>query len=135
MRGGGIKLTVLPRRRLAFKLEDGKYGQLTYVRVYQGSLKKGDTIQNVSKGTKKIRVPRLIRMHSDDKEEIDEIHSGEIAAFFGLDCNSGDTVSARQLFFRCISLRFHGAFCLFSPRPFADERWCARSSPRVCRTR
>eukprot|EP01052_Picozoa_sp_SAG31_P003404 SAG31_NODE_130_length_23424_cov_45.648802_16_plen_734_part_00 len=80
---------------LAFKLEDGRFGQLTYVRVYQGSLKKGDSITNVSQGIKKVRVPRLIRMHSDDKEEIDEIRSGEIAAFFGLECNSGDTFTKR----------------------------------------
>ena len=76
---------------LAFKLEQGRFGQLTYVRVYQGALKKGGSMRNVSSGEKKIRVPRLVRMHSDEMEEIAEIKAGEIAALFGVDCNSGDT--------------------------------------------
>ena len=75
---------------LAFKLEDGRYGQLTYIRVYQGKLKKG-TYMNHLKSGKKVKVARLIRMHSDDMEDIDEVGPGEICATFGIDCASGDT--------------------------------------------
>lgn len=82
-----------PLLALAFKLEDGRYGQLTYVRTYQGTLKKGDSIVNVRTG-KKAKVGRLVRMHSDDMEEIDEAGSGDIVALFGIDCASGDTFTA-----------------------------------------
>lgn len=88
-----IKVTNLPSDpllALAFKLEDGRYGQLTYVRTYQGRLKKGDTIINVRTG-KKAKVGRLVRMHSDEMEEIEESGSGDIVALFGIDCASGDT--------------------------------------------
>ena len=79
-----------PLVALAFKLEDGRYGQLTYVRTYQGELKKGNFIFNTRTG-KKVKVGRLVRMHSDEMEEIDQAGSGDIIALFGVDCASGDT--------------------------------------------
>ncbi len=80
----------LPTVALAFKLEDGQYGQLTYVRVYQGTLKKGDELYNV-RNKKKFKIGRLIRMHADKTEDITEAGCGDIVALFGIDCASGDT--------------------------------------------
>ncbi len=79
-----------PLVMLAFKLEDGRYGQLTYVRIYQGTINKDDFVVN-SRSGKKVKVGRLVRMHSDDKEEITGAAAGDICAIFGVDCNSGDT--------------------------------------------
>ena len=81
---------------LAFKIEDGQYGQLTYVRVYQGALSKGDTIVNIRNG-KKIKVGRLVRMHADQMEDISAIPAGYIGALFGIECASGDTFATPGL--------------------------------------
>ena len=79
-----------PLIMFAFKLEDGKFGQLTYIRIYQGTIKKGQVIVNMRSGNSH-KVGRLVRMHSDDMEDIEEAGSGDIVAIFGLDCYCGDT--------------------------------------------
>lgn len=75
---------------LAFKLEETKFGQVTYVRIYQGKIKKGQTIINTNTG-KKVKVSRMVRMHSAEMEEINECGAGDIFALFGVDCASGET--------------------------------------------
>jgi len=75
---------------MAFKITDEQFGQLTYTRIYQGTLKKGDQIYN-TRTKKKIRVGRLVRMNSNDRENIDSAGSGDIIAIIGMDCASGDT--------------------------------------------
>ncbi|KAL7454346.1 hypothetical protein ACHAWC_006616 [Mediolabrus comicus] len=81
-----------PLLALAFKLEETPFGQLTYMRIYQGMLKKGNQIHNVNDG-KKIKLARIVRMHSDEMEDINEAHAGDVVAMFGVDCRSMDTFS------------------------------------------
>ena len=86
----------LPMVALAFKLEDGQYGQLTYIRIYQGSIKKGSDLLNTRSG-KSFKVGRLIRMHANSMEDINEAGSGDIVALFGIDCASGDTFTENSM--------------------------------------
>ncbi len=81
---------------LGFKLEDGKYGQLTYVRIYQGTLKKGGELYN-TRSHKKFKVGRLVRMNSAEMEDISEGGPGDIVALFGIECASGDTFCGGDL--------------------------------------
>jgi len=86
----------LPVVALAFKLEVTPYGQLTYLRMYQGSLKKGDDLV-ITRTGKKIKVGRLVRMHADQMEDLTSAHAGDIIALFGVECYSGDTFTDGRL--------------------------------------
>ncbi|KAI9042693.1 elongation factor G [Aspergillus affinis] len=86
----------LPLVGLAFKLEESNFGQLTYIRVYQGTLRKGSNVFN-ARNDKKVKIPRIVRMHSNEMEDVSEIGAGEICAVFGVECASGDTFTDGQL--------------------------------------
>ncbi len=79
-----------PTVALAFKLEEGQFGQLTYIRIYQGMVKKGDYLYNMN-NKKRIKVPRLVRMHASQMNDIPQAGPGDIVAMFGVECSSGDT--------------------------------------------
>ncbi|KAL9103472.1 MAG: hypothetical protein Q9163_001468 [Psora crenata] len=93
----------LPFVGLAFKLEESNFGQLTYIRVYQGSLRKGLNVFN-ARTSKKVKVPRIVRMHSNEMEDVSEIGAGEICAVFGIDCASGDTFTDGTLGYTMTSM-------------------------------
>ncbi len=88
---------------LAFKLDDTRFGQLTYMRLYQGTVNKGDFIYNVRTG-KKVKVPRIVYMHADEMEDIEKASGGDIVAFFGIDCASGDTFCAEGVQYTMTSM-------------------------------
>ncbi len=105
-----------PTVALAFKLEDGRYGQLSYLRVYQGKLQRDDFIVNVRTG-KKHKVGRLVRMHSDEMEEITVADAGDIVAMFGIDCNSGDTFTDGTINATMTSMHVPAAVISVAVRP------------------
>ena len=95
--------SALPLVGLAFKLEVTPYGQLTYIRIYQGSVRKGTDLV-FTRNMKKARVGRLVRMHADQMEDITEANAGDIAALFGIDCYSGDTFTDGTLNYSMTSM-------------------------------
>ena len=97
---------------LAFKLDDGQFGQLTYVRIYQGKICKGDELFNV-RAQKKFKVGRIVRMNSAQMEDITEGMPGDIIALFGIDCASGDTFCGGGLNIAMTSM--------FVPNPVISE--------------
>ena len=106
----------LPFVGLAFKLEENNYGQLTYIRVYQGTLNKGTYLFN-SRTDKKVRIPRIVRMHSNEMEDVSEVGAGEICAVFGVDCASGDTFTDGGLPYTMTSMFVPDAVMSLSIKP------------------
>ena len=104
----GEKLTLecdpdKPTIAMAFKLTEEQFGQLTYTRIYQGSLNKGDQIVNSRTG-RKLRVGRMVRMHSNDRENTDHAEAGDIIAMVGVECASGDTFCGEGIKVTCESI-------------------------------
>jgi elongation factor G len=120
---GGEHMIVLtsdpakPMVGLAFKLTQDKYGQLTYFRIYQGTVKTGDTIINTSNQQRKVRVPRMFRMHSDEREEIQSASAGDIVAFYGVDCSSGETFTDGKLNVTLTSMHVPAAVISLAVKP------------------
>ena len=79
-----------PLVAMAFKTVVETFGQLTYFRLYQGRISKGDSFTNMRTG-KRVRFGRLVRMHADEREDLDQAEAGDIVAVVGVDCASGDT--------------------------------------------
>ncbi|TWT88260.1 Elongation factor G [Pseudobythopirellula maris] len=79
-----------PLVAMGFKITDDEYGQLTYTRIYQGKIEKGGTYFNQRSGRKE-RFSRIVKMHSDKREEVSVGEAGDIVAVMGIDCASGDT--------------------------------------------
>jgi elongation factor G len=106
---------------LAFKLEDGRFGQLTYMRIYQGKVAKGDFIVNCSAGQKKVKVPRLVRMHSNEMHDINVASAGDIVAMFGVDCSSGDTFTDGDIVYTMTSMHVPDAVISLAVAPKEKE--------------
>ncbi|MEM8637233.1 MAG: elongation factor G [Cyanobacteria bacterium P01_G01_bin.54] len=81
---------------LAFKLTEDEFGQLTYLRLYQGTLNAGDRLLNSRTG-QRVRLSRLVRMHANERTELGQAVGGDIVAALGLDCASGDTLCGEDL--------------------------------------
>ncbi len=109
-----------PLVMLAFKLEDGRYGQLTYCRIYQGTLEKGMDIYNMQ-DEKKHKVGRLVRMHSEEMHEIEEAKAGDIVALFGIDCASGDTFTDGEVDVTMTSIYVPEPVITFAVAPKSTE--------------
>lgn len=108
---------------LAFKLEDGPYGQLTYIRIYQGSVAKGDELVNSRTG-KTFKIGRLVRMHADSMDEIKGAGSGDIVALFGIDCASGDTFTKPGFAYSMTSIHVPDPVISLAVRP-VDQKSAA----------
>ena len=88
---------------MAFKIDYQTYGQLTYLRIYQGKIKKGMTLYNVNVN-KKFKVGRIIRMHANSMDDIELGLAGDIVALFGVDCSLGDTFVSGEINYTLKSL-------------------------------
>ena len=120
-----------PTVALAFKLDDGQYGQLTYTRIYQGRIVKGDELYN-TRSRKRFKVGRLVRMNAAQMEDINEAGAGDIVALFGVDCASGDTFTGGGLNYSMASMYVPNPVISLSIKP-KDKNAAAQMSKALNR--
>lgn len=101
-----------------FKLEENRFGQLTYIRVYQGKLKRGAYVYN-DKLKKKLKVSRMVKMHANEMQEIDEVGPGDIFAIFGVECATGESLTEGESMnaVRCSTMHVPEAVMELSIKP------------------
>ena len=101
---------------MAFKTVVEQYGQLTYTRIYQGTIVKGDSYYNTRTG-KRVRFGRLVRMHANDRQDVDVAEAGDIVALVGVDCASGDTFCSEGITYSLESIFVPDAVIRLSIEP------------------
>ena len=105
---------------MAFKTVVEQYGQLTYTRIYQGKIVKGDSYFNTRTG-KKVRFGRLVRMHATARIDVDVAEAGDIVALVGVDCASGDTFCSEEVTYSLESIYVPDAVIKLSIEPVKRE--------------
>ena len=129
-----VKLTSDPDKptvALAFKLDEGRYGQLTFIRVYEGKLVKGGTVVNQRNG-RKVKLGRIVRMHADDMQDIEDAGAGDICGLFGIDCHSGDTFTSEGVDLTMTSMHVPDPVISLSLKP-ADNAAAAKVGKALSR--
>jgi len=123
-----------PLVSLAFKLVDETFGQLTYVRIYQGRMQRGERYVN-TRQRKEQRFSRIVRMHANDREDVDRAEAGDIVAVLGLDCISGDTYCSEGTNFVMESIHVADPVISLavSPRKTADRDKFSKALGRFAR--
>ena len=135
--GAEITLTAdpdAPAAAMAFKIVDESFGQLTYIRVYQGRIEKGGTYYNSRVG-KKMRVSRILRMHADDREDVEVAEAGDIVAVTGVACVSGDTLCAMSHNYSMEQMHVAEPVIAYAIKPLenGDRDRMAKALSRFCK--
>ena len=123
-----------PTVAMAFKIVDETFGQLTYTRVYQGKIEKASTYYN-SRACRKQRVGRILRMHANQREDIDAAEAGDIVALIGVDCVSGDTLCASDINYSLESIHVAEPVIALAIKPAKtiDRDKLSKALSRFCR--
>jgi len=135
--GAEIALTADPEASMAamaFKIVDESFGQLTFTRVYQGQIERGSTYYN-SRAQKKQRVGRILRMHANDREDVQVARAGDIVALIGIDCHSGDTLCSMSHNYSLESIHVADPVISLSIKPASsnDRDKLSKALHRFCR--
>ena len=119
---------------MAFKIVDEPFGQLTYTRVYQGRIERGGSYYNSRSGRKQ-RVGRILRMHANQREDVDQAEAGDIVALIGAECTSGDTICATSINYSLESIHVADPVISLAIKPAksTDRDKLSKALNRFCR--
>ena len=123
-----------PTVAMAFKIVEESFGQLTFTRIYQGRLERGSIYFN-SRAQKKQRISRIVRMHANDRKDIETAAAGDIVALIGVNCHSGDTICSTSYNYSLESIHVAEPVISLSVKPLqtADRDRLSKALRRFCR--